>query len=99
MSQIRITYLCDVQGNDACWQRNLNLSSSSTRFKIPHMEVTLETDPETGDLVLPLPEFLFEKEGWRLGDRLKFEVREKKNGALIRNLSWEERQRVKGPGN
>ena len=32
--------------------------------------VTLETDPETGDLVLPLPEKLMEETGWKTGDTL-----------------------------
>ena len=32
--------------------------------------VTLETDPETGDLILPLPEKLMEETGWKTGDTL-----------------------------
>ena len=32
--------------------------------------VTLETDPETGDLVLPLPEELLKEAGWKTGDTL-----------------------------
>ena len=32
--------------------------------------VTLEEDPETGDLVLPLPEKLMEETGWKTGDTL-----------------------------
>jgi len=32
--------------------------------------VTLETDPETGDLVLPLPDKLMEETGWKTGDTL-----------------------------
>ena len=32
--------------------------------------VTLENDPETGDLVLPLPEKLMEETGWKTGDTL-----------------------------
>ena len=32
--------------------------------------VTLEEDPETGDLILPLPEKLMEETGWKTGDTL-----------------------------
>jgi hypothetical protein len=32
--------------------------------------VTLEKDPETGDLILPLPEKLLEETGWKTGDTL-----------------------------
>ena len=32
--------------------------------------VTLETDSETGDLILPLPEKLMEETGWKTGDTL-----------------------------
>jgi len=32
--------------------------------------VTIEKDPETGDLILPLPEKLMEETGWKTGDTL-----------------------------
>jgi hypothetical protein len=32
--------------------------------------VTLEKDPETGDLILPLPAKLLEETGWKTGDTL-----------------------------
>ena len=32
--------------------------------------ITLEKDPETGDLILPLPEKLMEETGWKTGDTL-----------------------------
>ena len=32
--------------------------------------VTIETDPETGDLVLPLPDELLKEAGWKTGDTL-----------------------------
>jgi hypothetical protein len=32
--------------------------------------VKLEEDPETGDLILPLPEKLMEETGWKTGDTL-----------------------------
>ena len=35
--------------------------------------VKLEKDPETGDLILPLPEKLMEETGWKTGDTLNFD--------------------------
>ena len=35
--------------------------------------VTTEEDPETGDLILPLPPDLLEMQGWRTGDTLNLE--------------------------
>jgi len=40
--------------------------------------VELEEDPETGDLVMPLPIELLEEMGWRIGDTLTWT--EDKNG-------------------
>lgn len=34
--------------------------------------VTLEEDPETGDLILPLPEELLKLQGWVEGDILEW---------------------------
>jgi bifunctional DNA-binding transcriptional regulator/antitoxin component of YhaV-PrlF toxin-antitoxin module len=34
--------------------------------------VTLEEDPETGDLILPFPEGMLEEMGWKEGDTLDF---------------------------
>jgi hypothetical protein len=35
--------------------------------------VKLETDPETGDLIMPLPTDLFNQVGWDFGDTLIWE--------------------------
>lgn len=35
--------------------------------------VTLETDPETGDLIMPLPPDLLNQMGWDFGDTLIWE--------------------------
>ena len=35
-----------------------------------HYTVTLETDPETGELVLPFPPDLLNQMGWDFGDTL-----------------------------
>jgi len=34
--------------------------------------LTLEEDPETGDLILPLPDDLMESSGWKEGDTLEW---------------------------
>lgn len=34
--------------------------------------VTVEEDPETGDLLLPLPQELLEAQGWVEGDELEW---------------------------
>lgn len=39
-----------------------------------HWVVTLETDPETGDLVMPLPVELLEQQGWQIDDVLTWDV-------------------------
>jgi bifunctional DNA-binding transcriptional regulator/antitoxin component of YhaV-PrlF toxin-antitoxin module len=36
--------------------------------------VKLETDPETGDLVMPLPTEILESQGWQIGDVLTWDV-------------------------
>jgi hypothetical protein len=41
--------------------------------------ITLEEDPETGDLILPFPEDLLKEVGWIEGDTLKWS--EQENGA------------------
>ena len=41
-----------------------------------HWVVELEEDPETGDLVMPLPPALLEDLGWKVGDTLLWNVDE-----------------------
>ena len=36
--------------------------------------VELETDPETGDLIMPLPEALLAELGWKIGDTLVWNI-------------------------
>lgn len=36
-------------------------------------EIIVQEDPETGDLLLPLPEELLQKMGWVEGDTLKWD--------------------------
>ena len=35
-----------------------------------HWTITVEEDPETGDLILPLPQDMLDIQGWREGDTL-----------------------------
>lgn len=41
--------------------------------------VSLETDPETGDLMLPLNDEMLAATGWQLGDTLVWELSTKDN--------------------
>jgi hypothetical protein len=44
-------------------------------------EVITQEDPETGDLILPIPTPVLEAMGWKEGDNLDFEVNE--NGTIF----------------
>lgn len=46
------------------------------------MIVTLETDPETGELVLPIPQEILDELGWQLGDIISFTQNDDK-------ISWQ----------
>lgn len=35
-------------------------------------EVITQEDPETGDLILPIPQELLDKMGWKTGDNLEW---------------------------
>lgn len=41
-----------------------------------HWIVELEEDPETGDLVMPLPPAMLEALGWKIGDDLTWNIDE-----------------------
>lgn len=43
--------------------------------------IELEEDPETGDVIMPLPEELIESQGWAMGDTLVWDV-DKKTGEV-----------------
>jgi len=38
--------------------------------------VELEEDPETGDLIMPLPDELIKAQGWEIGDTLTWDIDE-----------------------
>ena len=46
-------------------------------------ELEVETDPETGDLVLSFPDEILESLGWKEGDLLDWELQE--DGSLVFN--------------
>lgn len=39
-------------------------------------EVILQEDPDTGDLILPIPQPVLDSLGWKEGDDVDFDVRE-----------------------
>jgi hypothetical protein len=39
-------------------------------------EVITQEDPETGDLMLPIPQQLLDELGWREGDEIEFAIDE-----------------------
>lgn len=39
-----------------------------------HWIVELEEDPETGDLVMPLPPAMLKELGWKIGDDLTWKI-------------------------
>lgn len=39
-------------------------------------EVIIQEDPETGDLILPIPQPVLDSLGWKEGDDVKFDIRE-----------------------
>lgn len=43
--------------------------------------ITLEEDPDTGDLVMPLPDELLKSQGWNIGDILTWDV-DSKTGSV-----------------
>jgi hypothetical protein len=38
----------------------------------PRWTITVEEDPETGDLILPLPQDMLDIQGWQEGDTLEW---------------------------
>lgn len=45
--------------------------------------VELEEDPETGDLIMPLPSELIESQGWKIGDTLTWDFDELTKSATL----------------
>lgn len=47
--------------------------------------VYLDEDPETGDLILPIPQEILDAQGWKEGDTLKWIDNEDGTWSLTRN--------------
>lgn len=45
--------------------------------------VTLEEDPETGDLIMPLPDDLLATQKWQVGDTLVWDINESTGSAIL----------------
>lgn len=60
-----------------------------------HWIVELEEDPETGDLMMPLPPAMLEALGWKIGDDLTWKIDEE-NGeiSLSKSVNGKEQQGV-----
>ena len=52
--------------------------------------VTLEEDPDTGELIMPLPHAVLTQEGWCIGDLLTWSVDE--SGAITLRKSDDQNQ-------
>ena len=52
--------------------------------------VTLEEDPDTGELIMPLPHAVLAQEGWCIGDLLTWSVDE--SGAITLRRSDDQNQ-------
>lgn len=49
-------------------------------------EVITQEDPETGDLILPIPQELLDKMGWGEGDKLEW-VQTKSGGWILSKIA------------
>ena len=47
-------------------------------------EVITQEDPVTGDLMLPIPQVLLDKRGWKEGDNIEFAIDDKGHYILKR---------------
>jgi hypothetical protein len=47
--------------------------------------VTLEEDPETGDLILPIPQQALDANKWQIGDTLTWSIDDEGTATLVRD--------------
>lgn len=52
-----------------------------------HWEVTVEEDPETGDLILPFPVDFLAQVGWNPGDQIKWLIEDDNQVILVKKES------------
>lgn len=61
--------------------------------------VTVEEDPETGELVLPLSDEFLLDNGWQEGDEIEWHLTEDNKGATMTNITANQRKgKIFGPG-
>ena len=60
-----------------------NLEAKFERKSETSWIIQLEEDPETGDLIMPLPDELLATQGWKIGDTLVWNVDEETNTASL----------------
>jgi hypothetical protein len=73
------------------WALDVNAWRSFKVMNIANIEpyqpttwiVSLEEDPETGDLIMPLPEELLKSQGWNIGDTLVWDLDESSGTATL----------------
>lgn len=49
---------------------------SNPRQEYPRYEVITQEDPETGDVIIPLPEPILKQMGWKEGDDVEVNINE-----------------------
>jgi len=54
------------------------------RKSATHWIIQLEEDPETGDVIMPLPEEMLQSQGWQIGDELTWNIEEDGTATLTR---------------
>jgi hypothetical protein len=65
----------------------LKIQSKIERSSDSKWIITLDEDPESGDLIMPLPDDLLESQGWKIGDTLVWEVdKDSKTVSLTKKL-------------
>lgn len=57
------------------------MSKKNPALKDIRYEVITQEDPETGDLLIPMPPQLLKQMGWKEGDELDFQIDD--NGKII----------------
>ena len=61
--------------------------------------MTVEEDPETGELILPLSDEFLKDNDWQEGDMISWDLTEDYKGAILTNTTAQERKdKTFGPG-
>ena len=57
------------------------MSKKNPAHKYDSFEVITQEDPETGDMLIPIPPQLLKDLGWKEGDEIDFSINE--NGRMV----------------